>query len=68
MKTDELQKDLEALTALRSGWIGDKEPKSDHEHAAISKLGAVCDDLKGELNRRKAAAAVPPAGGKPAAK
>lgn len=61
MKTDELKKDLEALAALRTGWLQDAEAKSDHEYAAISKLGAVCDDLKGEINRRAAAAKAKPA-------
>ena len=73
MKTINLTEDHKALTEVRTRWLADPE-RSDQENAALSALGAVLDNVQGELNRRaaaakkEAAAAPPPAGSQAAAK
>lgn len=60
MITIDIEKDLQTLRDIRSRWLNEKE-STPHEGSALSALGAVCDNLQGELNRRKAAAPAPQA-------
>lgn len=42
--------DIKTLRELRAKWLA-VSPRTAHEESAICALGAVCDNLQGELNK-----------------